>query len=84
MAKKEFDWDEGVTLDDHSKRKHKILREYFRKYLITRCTYPRDKFRLTIVDAFSGAGRYDDGSPGSPLILMEVLKDTFNVPIGDG
>lgn len=78
MSKKGFDWEKGVNLDDHSKRKHKILREYFRNYLITRCRIPQqEKFRLAMVDGFAGAGRYTDGSPGSPLILIDVLRQTF-------
>ena len=79
MAKKDYDWDAGAELDEHSKRKHKILREYFREYLITRCQLPQqDKFRIAVVDGFSGAGRYKCGSSGSPLIFLECLKDTTN------
>lgn len=77
MAKKDYDWSAGAELDEHSKRKHKILREYLREYLITRCQLPQqEKFRLTIVDGFSGAGKYKCGSPGSPLILLDCLKST--------
>lgn len=79
MAKKDYDWAAGAELDEHSKRKHKILREYFREYLITRCQLPqRDKFRIAVVDGFSGAGRYKCGSPGSPLIFLECLRNTTN------
>ena len=53
MVKKNYDWDGGATLDDHTKKKHTILREYFRQYLITRCKIPkRKKLRLIIVDGF--------------------------------
>lgn len=79
MAKKEYDWEEGVALAGHTKKKHAILREYFRQYLITRCQLPQqEKFRLVIVDGFSGAGRYKCGSPGSPLIFVEVLRQALN------
>lgn len=72
-------WGDGAHLDEHTKRKHKILREYFREYLITRCKHPRrEKFRLAIVDGFAGGGKYGCGSPGSPLILLETLKNTYN------
>ena len=77
MVKKHYKWGEA-KLDDHSKRKHKILREYFRQYLITRCQLPqREKFRLAVVDGFSGGGRYSCGTSGSPLIFVETLKDAF-------
>lgn len=77
MPKKHLDW-HAPKLDEHSKRKHKILREYFSKYLKTRCTHPnQEKFRLAIVDGFAGGGRYDCGASGSPLIFLEELKSTF-------
>lgn len=78
MVKKSYRWKKGARLDDHTKRKHKILKEYFREYLITRCKDPRrEKFRIAIVDGFAGGGQYGCGAPGSPLILFQVLKDTF-------
>ena len=33
MAEKPYSWASGATLEDHSRRKHKILREYFANYL---------------------------------------------------
>ena len=77
MAKKSYDWEGGAKLDEHTKRKHKILKEYFRQYLMIRCQYPaQEKFRLSVVDGFSGGGLYDCGSYGSPLILLETLETT--------
>lgn len=77
MVEKPYQWTEGATLEEHSKRKHKILREYFRRYLRERCKNPISRrFRLAIVDGFAGGGRYADGSPGSPLIFVETLLDT--------
>lgn len=77
MAIKHYQWADA-SLDEHSKRKHKILREYFRQYLITRCQIPQqEKFRLCVVDGFSGGGRYSCGSCGSPLIFVETLKKSF-------
>ena len=73
MVKKEYDWDSAI-LDDHSKIKHKIFREYFKEYLATRFLAPqRRKFRLAVVEGFAGAGRYKHGEPGSPIIFMEAL-----------
>ncbi len=78
MTIKNFDWVNGATLDEHTKKKHKIVREYLRQYLITRCQLPQqEKFKLIVVDGFSGAGLYTCGSDGSPLIFTEVLKNTL-------
>jgi three-Cys-motif partner protein len=74
LVEKPYQWGEGATLEEHSKRKHKILREYFRRYLRERCKNPISRrFRLAIVDGFAGGGRYQDGSPGSPVIFAETL-----------
>lgn len=79
MTKKDYPWIEGAVLDDHTKKKHYILREYLRLYLITRCQLPQqDKFRVAIVDGFSGGGLYKCGSYGSPLIIADVLIKTTN------
>ena len=75
MVKKRYDWENGVELEEHSRRKHKILREYVFDYLKVRCTLPQQqRFRLAIVDGFAGGGRYKCGTPGSPLIFIEELK----------
>ncbi|MET0001348.1 MAG: three-Cys-motif partner protein TcmP [Candidatus Thiodiazotropha lotti] len=77
MVKKKYDWEHGAKLEDHTKKKHEILRRYFREYLLTRCKIPQqEKFRLAIVDGFSGAGTYECGSFGSPLIFVDVLQKT--------
>ncbi|MCG7968868.1 MAG: three-Cys-motif partner protein TcmP [Candidatus Thiodiazotropha endolucinida] len=77
MVKKRYDWEHGAKLEDHTKKKHEILRRYFREYLLTRCKIPQqEKFRLAIVDGFSGAGAYECGSFGSPLIFADVLQKT--------
>ena len=73
--KKLYDWENGVILEDHSRRKHKILREYFLNYLEVRCQVPRQsRFRLAVIDGFAGGGRYRCGTGGSPIIFMEGLK----------
>ena len=47
MVEKSYDWEDGAELEEHTKKKHQILREYFREYLITRCKLPQqEKFRL--------------------------------------
>ena len=75
MAKKLYEWSDGAKLQDHSRRKHKILREYVFDYLTVRCKLPQqERFRLAIVDGFAGGGRYQCGTAGSPLIFIEELK----------
>jgi three-Cys-motif partner protein len=75
LVKKAYAWDDGAVLDEHSRRKHKILREYFFQYISVRCGNPQQsKFRLAVVDGFSGGGRYACGAAGSPIIFIEELQ----------
>lgn len=75
MVEKPYQWSDGATLEDHSRRKHKILREYFFNYLAVRCQLPQqERFRMAVVDGFAGGGRYRDGAAGSPVIFIEELK----------
>src|SRR4051794_29036232 len=76
MVKKSYAWREGAVLDKHSRRKHKILREYLVRYFQTRCQLLHQSlFRVAIVDGFAGGGRYSDGSPGSPVIILEAIRE---------
>ena len=80
MTEKPYAWRDGAKLLEHSRRKHKIVREYFADYLRTRCRLPQQpKFRLAVIDGFAGGGRYDCGSPGSPLIFIEELDSAAEV-----
>jgi three-Cys-motif partner protein len=83
MVEKPYDWDAGAVLQEHSKRKHKIIREYFARYLAVRCQLPQQaRFRLAVVEGFSGGGRYACGSPGSPILFIEELRsaaERFNI-----
>jgi three-Cys-motif partner protein len=83
MSLKPISWTTGATLEEHSRRKHKVVGEYVARYLEVRCQLPQQsRFRLAIVDGFAGGGRYKCGSPGSPLIFLEELRiatETFNV-----
>ncbi|MDF1645089.1 MAG: three-Cys-motif partner protein TcmP [Pseudomonadales bacterium] len=77
MTAKSYDWEGGAILEPHTKKKHKVLKEYFRQYLITRCQLPQqNRFRLVVVDGFAGGGLYECGSYGSPLIFVDVLLAT--------
>jgi three-Cys-motif partner protein len=78
MAEKRYEWLDGATLEEHSRRKHKILREYFYRYLVVRCQVPQQtRFRMAIVDGFAGGGRYKCGTPGSPIIFLEELQNAL-------
>jgi three-Cys-motif partner protein len=83
MVGKPYPWTHGATLEEHTKRKHKVLRDYFAKYLAVRCAFPaQTKFRLAIVEGFAGGGKYACGTSGSPLIFVEELRsavETFNI-----
>lgn len=83
MSRKPITWTTGATLEEHSKRKHKVVGEYIARYLAVRCQFPQQsRFRLAIVDGFAGGGRYKCGSPGSPLIFLDELKkatEAFNI-----
>jgi three-Cys-motif partner protein len=83
MVEKPYKWAAGATLEEHSKRKHKILREYFARYMAVRCQLPQqERFRLAIVEGFAGAGRYSCGTAGSPVIFIEELcaaTEAFNL-----
>lgn len=76
MAEKPYQWaNNSAVLEDHSRCKHKILREYFFQYLTVRCRLPQqERFRLAVIDGFAGGGRYQCGTSGSPLIFIEELK----------
>jgi three-Cys-motif partner protein len=76
MVEKPYLWKAGAKLEEHSKRKHRILREYLARYLIVRCQLPQQaRFRLAIVEGFAGGGRYASGEAGSPIIFIEELRN---------
>lgn len=52
--------------------KDEILRNYLKPY-ITKIT--KNKNPLIIIDCFAGKGKFDDGSDGSPIIIMETIKN---------
>lgn len=77
-------WSDGQipTLDNHSKCKHEIIRDYLTKYLeivsqpLNR--FPNRSLKITIVDGFAGGGKYqyqDNIVDGSPLILLNTVAE---------
>jgi three-Cys-motif partner protein len=83
MVEKAYSWATGAVLEEHSRRKLKVVREYFARYLAVRCQLPQQsRFRLAIIDGFSGAGVYKCGTPCSPIIFIQELRaatEAFNL-----
>jgi three-Cys-motif partner protein len=57
-----------------SKYKDLILGYYLKPYLAKVATLSRP---IVVVDCFAGAGRFDDGELGSPLLIAEQLKPLY-------
>ncbi len=59
---------------DHSKAKVLLLKKYLEKYLNI---IANDGFteRIDVFDLFCGEGIYDNGGLGSPIVILEALKD---------
>lgn len=75
MVKRQYDWENGAKIGPHSKIKLEIIREYVHEYVRVRCSLPQqERFRLSFVDGFCGAGEYDCGTLGSPLVVLQALK----------
>ena len=76
-----FKWRPGdppPQIEEHSKAKLNVLRQYLRAYLDRLSVSPfRDDFRLDLVDGFSGGGTFTDGHrvlAGTPLIMIEECE----------
>lgn len=81
--KKLFDWNDWHTkgfpvLETHSQAKLEILREYLIDYITIYCSgLPpgAPKFPLYIVDGFCGGGVYEEGQVGSPLVILQAIRE---------
>ena len=59
-------------LDDHTRGKHMVLREYMDAWL----PIILSKFnKAMFVDAFAGPGEYENGELGSPVIALNALAE---------
>jgi three-Cys-motif partner protein len=56
-------------LERHSEAKHYLLRRYLQAWLPIMASW---KGRLVLVDGFAGPGIYEDGQPGSPIIMLNA------------
>ena len=62
-------------IEQHSKAKLRVLRQYLRAYFDRLGANPaRETFRLDFIDGFSGGGAFQDGAsiePGTPIVMLE-------------
>lgn len=75
MGKKEQDmfFDE---LFEHSQAKLSLLQNYAIKWM-RKVTLGTLQKRCAVIDTFAGTGFYDDGSEGSPIILIKEALNYF-------
>jgi len=59
-------------LDRHSAAKHYLLQRYLQAWLPIMGSW---KHRLVLIDGFAGPGVYEDGQPGSPIIMLKAYLD---------
>jgi three-Cys-motif partner protein len=67
-------------LDPHTAAKHAILRLYLQRWFPILNTYHG---RVIYIDGFCGPGRYKDGEPGSPLVVLELAANHIKTLKGD-
>ncbi len=68
MSKRFFEKPKG-----HSKVKSNIVSEYFDAWanVMVNSVKKRENQKIAYVDLFSGPGRYQDGTPSTPLLVLE-------------
>jgi len=68
--------------EEHSKIKSEIVTKYFCSWASVMIGHqkkflPKGPNKIAFIDLFSGPGRFDDGSPSTPLLILhEILKDS--------
>ena len=82
MVQKHYEWKIGETppkIGEHSRSKHRILDRYLRRYIEICTTTPvQEKLNISIVDGYSGGGKYlfnEQQIDGSPLILLNAVAE---------
>jgi len=85
MSKNGYKW--GVNksppvIEAHSLAKHDVVREYLSNYIQILCKRPViENLNLTLVDGFSGGGKYthfktDEIILGSPFLLLNTVQES--------
>ncbi|OXS77913.1 three-Cys-motif partner protein TcmP [Domibacillus enclensis] len=73
------------TLQDHSGVKLSILEQYTIPWMRKIILNPYGSKKCLVIDGFSGTGRYEEnGSPGSPLILIKNAMDFYDQALDKG
>jgi len=68
------------SLDPHTAAKHEILKLYLQRWFpILNSRHQR----VIYVDGFCGPGRYKDGEPGSPIIVLDLAVNHVKILTGD-
>lgn len=68
-------------LDEHSQAKHRIISEYIQRYVeVYMSNTSVERLRLSIVDGFSGGGKYRDSLTndivdGSPFVILDAINE---------
>lgn len=64
--------------EEHSQAKIRLLDKYIRTYLNI---VVNDKYtnKIFLFDLFCGPGRYEDGREGSPIVLINAVRDIYFV-----
>jgi len=65
------------TLQIHSKAKIEFYAAYLKRYLKILYLAPTIN-HINIYDVFCGAGIYDDGGKGSPIVAFDAIKDLIS------
>ena len=68
--------DSQKTMMPHSEVKIRLLRLYLERYLniLTKSKYCGD---IHLYDIFCGEGIYEDGGKGSPIVILETIKNIY-------
>ena len=73
------------SLEIHTKKKHDILKDYLRDWVVTLCAHHRGNAKtVTIVDAFCGGGIYHDPETksrwyGSPIRIIQAIEEGLEI-----
>lgn len=75
MSPRPDDDPEKRRMKGQTEVKHEILGKYLRPWLFK---ITEMNPNIQYIDGFAGWGRYSDGSPGSPLIAMQVVEKNWD------
>jgi three-Cys-motif partner protein len=74
-------WEVGTlpTLGDHSEKKLELIREYLVLYLqiLLANAHGKPLQEVTLIDGFAGGGMYQQKRIGSPLVILEAVKEAM-------